>query len=79
MLISHVIPAEESTCDFPLLAQNVNDPNYVVLFTDYTIGTILSHGSAVNIGKYMNGFMPVNNKDAWKILPKESYVTIKVK
>lgn len=79
MLISHVIPAEKPTCDFPLLAQNVNDPNYAVLFIDRTTGTIVSHETALNIGKHINGFIPVDNEDAWRILPKESYVTIKVK
>ena len=78
MLISNVEVSEE-IYDFPLLAQNVKDPKYIVLFTDHTTGTIISHETLRNIGIHMKDFIPVDNEDAWRILPKESYVTIKVK
>lgn len=78
MLISNV-EVSEKIYDFPLLAQNVKDPKYIVLFTDHTTGTIISHGTLRNIGIHMKDFILVDNEDAWIILPKESYVTIKVK
>jgi hypothetical protein len=78
MLISNVEVSEE-IYDFPLLAQNVKDPKYIVLFTDHTTGTIISHETLRNIGIHMKDFIPINREDTWKILPDESYVTIKVK
>ena len=66
---------KENDLEFPLLAKNKRFGG-VVLFTDYSEGTVISENEGYDIGHVSVYWLRVDDKTQWKILPMGSKVTL---
>lgn len=72
-----VPPQPKNDLVFPLLARARN--NKIVLFTDFTVGTVMDIGvSDDELGRHEKGWLNCSNKNVWEILPKGTKVTFEI-